>query len=110
MSVASAPISTTARLGMLTLLLQAACLLSILLVYLVEHLHPGAVQGGTGLTAATALQSIGAIAVGGGVGGGLVTAGHGIRHYRTAAPTSAMLAAQGPMPGADDPDAPTVPQ
>jgi len=108
MSVAAAPISTTAQLGKLTLLLQAACLLAALLVYLVEHLYPGAIAAGTGLAAATALQTIGSIAVGGGVGGGLGAVGHGVRHYRTAAPTSAMLASQGPLPGADDPDTPTA--
>ena len=93
--------STTAQLGKLTLLLQAACLLAAVLVYLVEHLHPGAVEASTGLAAAQALQTIGSIAVGGGVGGGLGTMGHGLRHYGTAAPTTAMHAEANPP----DPDA-----
>lgn len=88
--------SVTANLGKLTLLLQAVCLLSVLIVYLVEHLHPGALEAGTGIAAAQALQTIGSIAVGGGVGGGSATLGHGLRHYGTRAPTSAMHAA--PLP------------
>lgn len=89
----SAP-STTASLGYWTLALQAACLLVALIVYLVEHLHPGAVEGGTGLTAAQALQTIASVAVGGGAGGGLATVGHGVRHYGAGAPTSAQLQLQ----------------
>ena len=90
------PPSTTASLGKLTLLLQAACLLAAVAVYLVEHLAPGAVEAGTGLAAAQALQTIGSIAVGGGAGGGLATMGHGLRHYGTRAPTSAMASAPPP--------------
>lgn len=94
--------STTATLGKWTLLLQAACLLAALIVYLVEALHPGAVQAG-GVTAAEALQTIAAIAVGGGAGGGIATVGHGLRHHGTAAPTSAMLAGP-PTPPSNPPD------
>lgn len=107
----SAP-STTASLGYYTLGLQAACLLVALTVYLFEHLHPGVIEGGTGLTAAQALQTIGSIAVGGGAGGGLATVGHGVRHYGTGAPTSAQLAQQAvaaapvPQPAVIDPDVP----
>lgn len=83
--------STTARLCYLTLALQAACLVAAVAVYLVEHLAPGAV---TTATASQALQTIGSIALAGGVGGGAGTVGHGVRHYGTAAPTSTMLATE----------------
>lgn len=98
--------STTARLGYLTLALQAACLLLAFAVYLVEHFAPGAVEGGTGLTAQQALLTISAIAVGGGVGGGVATAGHGVRHLGTRAPTSAMQAAAAAAQPAALPDNP----
>ncbi len=79
--------STTARLCYLTLALQAACLVAVVIVYLVEHLATGAT---TTVTAGQALQTIGSIAVAVGVGGGAGTVGYGMRHYGTAAPTSAM--------------------
>lgn len=85
------PMSTTAKLGYATVALQLACLVAVVAVYLVEHLHPGVVEGGTGLTAAQALQAIGSIAIGGGAGGGAATVGHGVRHYGAAAPTTAQL-------------------
>ncbi len=82
------PTSTTARLAFATLALQALCLLAVVGVYLVEQFAPGAL---TADVAAQALQTIGSIAVGGGLGGGVGAASYGARHIGTAAPTSAML-------------------
>lgn len=97
-------VGQTATLGRLTLALQAACLLAAVGVFLVEHLAPGAI-GAHGLTASTALQTIGQIAVGGGVGGGMGTVGHGLRHYGTRAPTTAMYTAADAGGNPPDPDA-----
>jgi len=92
----------TAKLGWGTLALQLLCLIAVVVVYLIEHSAPGAIEL-AGISAQAAISTIGSIAVGGGIGGGMVTMGQGVRHFGTRAPTSAQLqrAENPPDPDAD---------
>lgn len=110
-TIPSAPMGQTAKLAWATLGLQFFCLIIVLSIYLLEHSNPELVAEALeplGLTARMAISTIGSIAIGGGVGGGMVTAGVGMRHYGTAAPTSSQLyvrAHQTPIPNPPDADA-----